>query len=113
MSATLKSRFPMIVAELLPKVSAAIKTSAEVIAEDAAQKAPDRTPLGDGLVASIHVEREKAGEYSVIAGDDDVFYGHMVEFGTSHSSPHPFLIPAMEEKKPVAEALVTAALRGL
>jgi HK97 gp10 family phage protein len=113
MAATLESRFPMIIAELIPKVSAAIKESAEVIAEDAGQKVPDRSPLGAGLIAAIHVEREGTAEYSVIAGDDDAFYGHIVEHGSRYAAPQPFLIPAMEEKKPIAEALVTAALRSL
>lgn len=27
------------------------------------------------------------------------FYGHMVEFGTSHSSPHPFMRPALDNTR--------------
>lgn len=113
MPATLESRFPQIIAELRPKVSAAVKTSAESIAENAKTKVADPAPVGEGLRAAIHVEREDVAEYSVVAGDEKVFYGSMVEFGTSHSAPHPFLVPAAEEGLPEAVALVTAALRGL
>ncbi|WP_333702895.1 HK97-gp10 family putative phage morphogenesis protein [Sphingobium yanoikuyae] len=27
------------------------------------------------------------------------FYGHMVEFGTSHSAPHPFMRPALDNTR--------------
>lgn len=113
MPTTLESRFPMIVAELRLRVSAAVKASAEMIAEDAKMKVADPAPVGVGLRAAIHVEREDVAEYSVVAGNDDVFYGHMVEHGTSHSAPHPFLIPAKEENTAEAVGLVSAALKGL
>lgn len=113
MPATLKSRFPEIIAEMRPRVGAAVKQAAEVIAEDAATKVPDPSPVAQGLIAAIRVERQAAAEYAVVAGDSETFYGHMVEFGTSHSAARPFLIPALEENEQNAEALVTAALRGL
>lgn len=118
MAVTLKSRFPEIVAELRPKVGAAVKQAAEVVAEGAAQRVPDRTPLGQGLIASIHVEREDVAEYAVVAGDNEVFYGHFVEFGHAAKgggqvAPRPFLVPAAEASADTAAALITAALRGL
>ena len=113
MPATLKSRFPMIAAELAPRVSAAVKAGAESISETAKTKVADPPPVGEGLREAIHVENSGPASYSVIAGNSDVFYGHMVEHGTSHSAPKPFLIPAMEERKDDAAALVTAVLRGL
>lgn len=113
MAATLKSRFPQIAAEIVPRVGQAVAQAADVVVERASARAPDRTPLGVGLVASIHKERRGPAEYAVIAGDDDVFYGHMVEFGTTKMSARPFLVPAAEESSDAAEALVTAALRGL
>lgn len=118
MPATLRSRFPEIVAELRPKVGAAVKQAAEIVAEDAAQRAPDRSPLGQGLVASIRVEREDVAEYAVNAGGGAEFYAGFVEFGHAKRGggevpPHPFMVPAAEANRDNAAALVTAALRGL
>lgn len=119
MPATLKSRFPEIVAELRPKVGAAVKAGAEVIAEDATQRVPDPSPLAQGLIASIRVEREGAAEYSVLAGDDEAFYAKWVEFGHAKgkgraaAGPTPFMVPAKEAKEETVVALVQAALKGL
>lgn len=110
MPATLKSRLPMVAAEIRPRVSAALKSGAEDIAELAKQRV--HVDSGD-LRDAIHVERAGAGEYSVVAGDEKVFYGHLEEFGTSHSPPHPFLIPAAEAGMAPTVAKVTAALRSL
>lgn len=112
MAASLKSRFPEIIAELRPRVGAAVKATAEHIEKGA----KDRVPIGPPdvhLYDDIRVERRGPAEYAVAAGRENTFYASWVEFGTSHSSPQPFLIPAAEEGVPVAEALVTAALRGL
>ena len=112
MAATLKSRFPEIVAELRPRVREATEKAAEMVAESARQKAP----LGPGdvhLRDHISVEAEGPAGFLVLAGNEDTFYGHMVEFGTSHSAPEPFLLPAAEENVDAAAALLTAALRGL
>jgi HK97 gp10 family phage protein len=106
-SATLKSRFPQIVAALDPSMMAATKAAAEVIA----QRAKDRVPVESGeLRDAIHVVDEDEG-HSVVAGDTDAFYGHMVEFGTTHTAARPFLIPAAEETRPEVEAAASAALR--
>lgn len=113
MGATLKSRLPQIAAELRPRVSAAVKAGAELVAADASDRAPDAPPYGQGLVQAIHAERAGPAEYAVVAGDDDVFYGHLVEFGTVHSAAQPFLIPAMEAREDEAVDLVRAALRSL
>ena len=118
MPATYKSRFPMIAAEIAPKVGAAVKVGAEVISEDAARRVPDPSPLGQGLIASIRVEREGVAEYSVNAGDDDAYYAKWVEYGHAArgggSVPsHPFMVPAEEANRHNVVALVTGALRGL
>lgn len=110
MPATLKSRFPTIIAQLRPRVSMAVKESAQEI--EAGAKERVHVDTGD-LREAIHVERVGVAEYAVVAGDDDVFYGHLEEFGTIHSSPHPFLIPAAEAEAPRAAARVTAVLRSL
>lgn len=113
MSATLKSRLPLIAAELRPRVSAAVRAGAGLMSERAKVRAPDAPPLGEGLVSAIHVERQGPAEYAVVAGDDDVFWGHFVEFGTVHSAPKPFLVPAFEESVNETVGLVQGALRRL
>ena len=113
MAASLKSRLPAIAASLRPRVGAAVKSGAELVSERAAGRAPDRTPYGEGLIAAIHTERTGPAEYAVRAGDEKVFYGHFIEFGTTKASAQPFLIPALEESKDDIEAIVTGALRGL
>ena len=112
MPTRLESRFPQIAAELAPRVKEATKEAAEIVAEDARRRAP----LGPGdmhLRDHITVEPEGIAGYLVLAGNEETFYGHMVEFGTSHSAPQPFLLPAAEENVDTAAALVSAVLRGL
>ncbi len=112
MAVTFKSRLPAIALELEGRVDVAVKLAAEGIALGAKARAPVGAP-DVHLRDAIHVERQGLGEYAVIAGDDEVFYGHMVEFGTRHSAPHPFLVPAFEDGKREATAAVRAALRHL
>ncbi len=109
MPATLKSRLPMIAAELRPRVDAAVRAGAELVSTRASEKAPDAPPLGVGLVEAIHVEDGGADGYYVMTD----WKGHLLEFGTSHSAAQPFLIPALEESQVEVAAGVTAALRGL
>lgn len=111
MSAILRSRLPAIIATIPVGVDGATEESAELIVD----RAKARVSVGTGgLRDAIHVEREGVAEYEVVAGDEgDVFYGHMVEHGTRHSAPRPFLIPAAEETKNEAVMLVTIVLKGL
>lgn len=112
MAASLKSRLPMIAAELRPRVSEAVKWGCERVAEDAAANVPIGPPEIH-LAERIHVERRGPAEYAVVAGDEEAFYGHILEFGGVNHSPHPFLIPALEGRKDDFESLVTGVLRGL
>lgn len=112
MPATLKSRLPEIAAELRPKVSAAVKWGAERVAEDAAANLPIGPPEIH-LAERIHVERRGGAEYAVVAGDEEAYYGHIIEHGSSKMAPRPFLVPALEGRKENIEALVTGVLRGL
>lgn len=103
------NRFPSVIAELDPKVQGAIRAGAEAIAVTA----QGRVPVASGdLRNAIHVEDEDDG-YLVVAGSDDVFYGHLVEFGTTHSPAHPFLVPSAESNRDTVVAGVTVALRSL
>jgi hypothetical protein len=53
----------------------------------------------------------------VLAGDPKdpsfAFYGHMIEFGTSHSPPYPFLVPALEDEHELIVDDVRAVLGRL
>lgn len=113
MPAKLTSRLPLIAAELQPKVDVAVRAGAEGIATHARARVHDAPPIGEGLVAAIHVEHEGPARYSVVAGNDEVFWGHLLEHGTSHSPPYPFLIPATEDGRDEATNLVRAALGHL
>jgi HK97 gp10 family phage protein len=104
------NRFPQIIAELEAKADLATRAVAERIEQEAKQRV--HVNSGD-LRDEIHVDREESKKYYVVAGDTDVFYGHMEEFGTRHSSAHPFLVPALEANRDTALATFKAALRGL
>lgn len=110
MPTTVKSRLSEIAASLPKRVDRAVKEAAEEVANQARLRAPIQT---GSLKASINVQREGPGRYTVVAGDGDVFYGHLVEFGTSHSAPQPFLIPALEVSRPRIDSLISESLRDL
>lgn len=105
----LKSRLPQIAASLDPKVTAAMRAGAETIESEAKARVP--VASGD-LRDAIHVEVDGDDVY-VIAGDDQVFYGHLVELGTTLVPARPFLIPALEARRETVVAAVAAALKGL
>lgn len=110
MHATVKSRLPEFTGELLHRVDVALEHAAHMI-EHAAK---DRVPVNTGdLRDSIHVDKTGPAEYAVIAGNNKTFYGHMVEHGTSHTGPRPFLIPAMEASRETTIRAVSLAMRTL
>lgn len=103
------SRIPEIIANLQGRLDAGMEVGAKIIEG----RARDRVPVRHGwLREAIHTDRGEGG-YRVIAGDDRAFYGHLVEFGTTHSPPEPFLIPAFEESRDEAIGAVAASLRQL
>jgi HK97 gp10 family phage protein len=110
MGASLKSRLPEIAAELRPKAGAAVKAGAELIAADARARVHVRS--GE-LQNRIHVERRAGAEYSVVAGDEEAFYGHILEGGSDIAPPYPFLTPAFEENQDEVVKLVQASLKTL
>ena len=114
MPATLKSRLPGIIAELQPRVSRAVRQGAEEISETAQRNliAGGHNRTGD-LLGAIHVERVGPAEYSVVAGDGDVFWGHFLENGTDVAPPYPFLMPAAEEHREDIADKVQTVLRTL
>jgi HK97 gp10 family phage protein len=109
MPVTLKSRIPEIAAEMEARLEATLEAAGELIVKGA----KERVPVESGrLRDAIHVETTAKG-VSVVAGSTEAFYGHMVENGTTHSAPHPFLVPAAEAAKDEIAAEATAALREL
>lgn len=112
---TLSSRLPTIAAELRPRVSAAVKQAAEVIADDARARV-ELGPPPDHIKDNINVQRKEAAGYLVVVDVADPKgrpYPYWVEFGSSRAPAYPFLIPAVEANGETAEQLVAASLRGL
>lgn len=102
-----KNKLPEIIAELEPAVRAALVAGAQ----DVAEAAKTRVDVDTGkLFRAIHVELTDEG-VEVIAGNHDVFYGHIVEHGGVNHPPHPFLVPALEENRERIIERVAAALR--
>lgn len=107
---SLTSRLPEIAAALPVRVDAVIGAGAERVSQGGKERV--HVDSGD-LQAAIHVEREGPAEYAVVAGNDDVFYGHLEEHGTSHSAPHPFLVPSLEAEQKSIVADVAAVIGSL
>ena len=104
-----RSRIPKITAEMQLKLDEAVAVGAEIVAASARQRVPVATGK---LRDAIHVEQEDGGA-AVVAGNTEVFYGHIVEHGGAHSPAHPFLIPAAEESREKIVAIAAAALKSL
>jgi HK97 gp10 family phage protein len=109
----LKSRIPEIAAELAAKMDGVAAAGAELIAADAREKVHVGPGDGPHLKDHIHTEKVKQGTHAVVAGDKDAFWGHMLESGTTHSAPYPFLVPSLEEDRPEVYSLAEAAARTL
>ena len=78
----LRSRLPAIISELQSQTRGASEEVAEDIVKDAQSRVPVRT---GGLRDAIHWEPDAEG-WRIVAGDEDHFYGHIVEFGSSSSA---------------------------
>jgi HK97 gp10 family phage protein len=95
----LKSRIPQIIVEIQVIAEESTREGAETVRDSAELKLqPHR--LSGRLAEATHVERdEDENGYAVVAGDRDVFWGHFLEHGTSHSAAYPFLVPSLEENR--------------
>jgi HK97 gp10 family phage protein len=60
-----------------------------------------RAAGGEGSFAEVYV-----------GPDAEIFYAHLVEFGTAHSSPQPFMRPAFEQTKGKALDIIKSELGG-
>lgn len=92
----LKSRIPEIAVELEAAARKIAHEGADRVAESAVKRVPYDPREPEHIRDAIHVEEASEGFY-VVAGNNKVFWGHMVEHGTTHSAPEPFLVPALEE----------------
>ena len=112
----LYSRLGAIAAELPARVDAALVQGANLVAEDAERRLAPHRHSGE-LEEQVHVDDQKRAGVYVTAGDPKdpsfAFWGHMLEHGTSHSPPYPFLVPALEANQSEVENLVHVALRSL
>lgn len=107
--ATLHSRIPEIILDLPGEVNDALEQGVEAIAEDAKERVPVET---GALRDAIHIE-EIPGGWAVVAGDDDAFYGHIIEHGGVNVPARPFLIPAKEARWDDVVGLIEEALENL
>jgi HK97 gp10 family phage protein len=105
-----RSKLPLIAAEIPVKLDATAAAGAEMIAAAAQDRVPVRT---GALRDAIHVERTGVAEYEVIAGNAQVFYGHIVEHGGAYTPARPFMTPALEASKPEILKAARIALRSL
>ncbi len=110
MAATLESRLPEIVAELRPRVSAAVKAGAEAIASEAKARVP---VLTGALRDSIEVRRHSATTYRVVGAQSGTFWGSFVEYGTEYMEAKPYLLPSAEDQEEAIAAGVAAVLETL
>lgn len=100
-----RNKLPLIIGELHSKTDDALREAVDAVVDEA----KGRVPVDSGkLRDAIHVEETEDG-YSIVAGDNEAFYGHLVEFGTTHSAAHPFLLPAFEaERESILDAVSDA-----
>lgn len=105
----LRSRLPEISVEIHVIVQEALEQGAEEVVLQAKQQVPVNTGR---LRDAIHTDTEPEGVY-VVAGDDEAWYGHLVEHGTAKTPPRPFLVPALDERRSEVIDRVRTRLRGL
>jgi len=92
------------------------KLKNEVGKAEYAQTMADGGSKAEALDALRDARRAAAGEGSFaevyVGPDARAFYAHLVEFGTDHSAPQPFLRPAFDREKGKALDIIKAQLGG-
>lgn len=111
-----KSRIPRVASALEIAVDAALVEGANRVKDDAERRLAPHRHTGE-LERQLRVDdRKKAGIY-VVAGDPKdpnfAFWGMLLEHGTAHSAPAPFLVPALEENRAGIVTLAEAAIKAL
>jgi HK97 gp10 family phage protein len=88
-------------------VKNAMAAGARVIRDEAKRLVPvgpGPHHLRDDIVVARKVKKTRTRKGSVVVGirNEGRFYAHLVEFGTSHSAPHPFMRPALDNAQSAA-----------
>lgn len=94
------NRFLELAEQLHRNADTLAKSGAEQIADEARMGVPVDTKA---LYNSIRVEPIEHGHYQVIAGDQDVDYAAVVEYGRGDTSAYPvqpYMTPASEIARP-------------
>ena len=78
-----RSRIPQITAKMIPALEAAVTEAAQIVEDRAKQRVPVNTGR---LRDAIHIEHTGLGEVTVVAGDTEAFYGHIVEHGGNEAT---------------------------
>lgn len=102
------SGIPRKLSGLAARVEAANKRTADRVADRAKQNVPRATGALHGSIRTV----KASGGYVVRAGNRNVFYGHLVEFGTVKMPARPFLVPAAEAERDGHQLMVKRALDG-
>lgn len=120
--AKLKARFDKMTGRADAAAQAALESSADDLVAEMQRMAPRNTGrLAASIVATPagHDTPENAlgetqtmpeGHIAVTAGNREVFYAPMVEFGTSHAHAQPFFMPAYRASKGKIAGAVKAAV---
>lgn len=103
----------------IPYVMSLLEHRCDQVAEKAANKIVEKAKAAvpkdsRRLEEAIHAERTGLMEWTVFAGDEDAFYGHMVEYGTARGGPaQPFLMPAVAEVENEINTIGLEVMDGL
>lgn len=98
---------------------AGLKKGANIILKDAKNTTAFRDKSGklrQELKLTGLKKDKKTGERYILVGQfkRDLFYGRMVEFGTSNMDAHPFLVPALERNtSEIIEVLKQSVREGI
>ena len=106
----LTSKLPEIIAGIEAAVKEAEVAGAELVAQTARERVPFDPATPHHVRDAIHIEETEDG-LLVVAGDKEAWWAHMIEHGTTHSPPQPFLVPALEENRAKIEDGIRAAVR--
>lgn len=106
MTAILKSRIPLIIADLPGTVDDPVRETAEAIAEGSADRAPQGAT---GDLAKGYTAEEVEGGWAVMA----LWRWFFTEFGTTQSAPQPHVTPTVETQRLQLSQRVEDALEDL
>lgn len=88
------------------KAAAVTKTHVEAAADEARKTAPRRRlpHYAKAITAEVKIESGRVvGEFGPVKGGQGSL-GHILEFGSAVSPPHPHLLPAVERQWPLYAA---------